>query len=392
MNFILFDGTNRDRLLPFTFTRPVAEIRIGILTIREKWEFLLKQKTSTLTQDYLSVKFPLVTEDENIMINGSVIPDEAFIILLLQLKPGMAVVQNGEKLAVCVKKEDVDSWESSLFKEFSVNKPVTKINDVWDIYALNHQLIEQDFEMLTNNRKSKPLSATNFVNGDPSLIFLEEGAQSEFAIFNTHDGPIYLGKDSDVMEGAKIRGPFALCEHSQVKMDAKIYTGTTIGPHSKVGGEISNSVIFGYSNKAHDGFLGNSVIGEWCNLGADTNVSNLKNTYDFVKLWSYVTKRFENTGQQFCGLMMGDHSKCGINTMFNTGTVVGVNANVFGEGYLRNFVPSFSWGGKQGMSQFKLDKAFQVATAVFERRRMIFDDIEKNILANIYAMTFPKAD
>lgn len=390
MNFILFDGPNRDRLLPFTFTRPVADIRIGILTIREKWEFLLNQKTSTLTEDYLSVKFPLKTEQENLLINGSLIPDIQLVDEVKKLSPGESLKRGEIIIASFLDAEKIGNGELVAPKIIEYEGIIFQVENLWDIYAKNHQAIQQDFEMLTKDRKSQPLSSTNFVNGDPSLIFLEEGAQSEFAIFNTHDGPIYLGKDSDVMEGAKIRGPFALCKHSQIKMDAKIYTGTTIGPHSKVGGEVSNSVIFGYSNKAHDGFLGNSVIGEWCNLGADTNVSNLKNTYDFVKLWSYVTKRFENTGQQFCGLMMGDHSKSGINTMFNTGTVVGVSANVFGEGYLRNFVPSFSWGGKSGMSKFKLEKAFQVATAVFKRRDKVFDDVEKDILTHLYKMTFPE--
>jgi UDP-N-acetylglucosamine diphosphorylase/glucosamine-1-phosphate N-acetyltransferase len=368
----------------------VADIRIGILTIREKWEFLLKQKISTLTQDYLSVKFPLETEQENFLINGSVIPDIQLVDKVKKLNPGESLKQDETIIASSLGAEKIENGVRTGNKVIEYSGTLFQIENLWDIYANNHRAIQQDFEMLTKGRKSQPLSSTNFVNGDSSLIFLEEGAQSEFAIFNTHDGPIYLGKDSLVMEGAKIRGPFALCEHSQVKMDAKIYTGTTIGPHSKVGGEVSNSVIFGYSNKGHDGFLGNSVIGEWCNLGADTNVSNLKNTYDFVKLWSYVTKRFENTGQQFCGLMMGDHSKSGINTMFNTGTVIGVSANVFGEGYLRNFVPSFSWGGKSGMSKFKLEKAFQVATAVLKRRDKVFDDVEKNILTHIYEMTFPE--
>ena len=390
MNFILFDGPNRDRLLPFTFTRPVADIRIGILTIREKWEFFLKQNTSTLTEEYLSEKFPLKTERENILINGSVIPDNQLIDKIKKLRLGESLKSGNTIIAMALDAEQVKNSKLEAAKSYEYERALFQVENLWDIYAKNHQAIQQDFEMLTKGRESQPLSSTNFVNGDPSLIFLEEGAQSEFAIFNTHDGPIYLGKDSLVMEGAKIRGPFALCEHSVVKMDAKIYTGTTIGPHSKVGGEVSNSVIFGYSNKGHDGFLGNSVIGEWCNLGADTNVSNLKNTYDIVKLFSYVTERFENTGQQFCGLMMGDHSKSGINTMFNTGTVVGVSANVFGEGYLRNFVPSFSWGGKSHMSKFKLEKAFQVATAVFKRRDKVFDDVEKNILTHIYKMTFPE--
>ncbi len=392
MNFILSDGTNRDRLLPFTFTRPVADIRMGILTLREKWEWLLKQKTSALTETYLAGKFPLVLERENIVINGSILPDEPLVDKIKNLHPGESLVKGNVLIASSLDAEKIENRELLAATTQIYDGDLWILENLWDIFAQNHRAIQQDFEMLTRGRKSQPLSATNFVNGDPSLIFLEEGARAEFALFNTHDGPIYLGKDSEVMEGAKIRGPFALCEHSQVKMDAKIYTGTTIGPHSKVGGEVSNSVIFGYSNKAHDGFLGNSVIGEWCNLGADTNVSNLKNTYDVVKLWSYASGRFENTGQQFCGLMMGDHSKCGINTMFNTGTVVGVSANVFGEGYLRNFVPSFSWGGKSGMTRFKLDKAFQVATAVFHRRNKDFDDLEKDLMTHLYQMTFPETE
>lgn len=391
MNYILFDGTSRENLLPFTFTRPVADIRAGILTLRERWESFLEQKTSSLTQRYLSEKFPLVKEAENILIDGSVIPNDVFVERLKNLEPGKALVQNGKKLAVCVKENDVNNWEGIQFQEFYLEEPVTVIDHVWDIYALNHKLIEQDFQRLTQGRKSEPLSKNNFVLGDESLIFLEEGAKVEFAFLNTEDGPIYIGKDAEIMEGSKIRGPFALCKHATVKMDAKIYTGTTIGPHSKVGGEISNSVIFGYSNKGHDGFLGNSVLGEWCNLGADTNISNLKNTYDFVKLWSYPEQRFVNTGQQFCGLMMGDHSKTGINTMFNTGTVVGVNANIFGEGYPRNFIPSFSWGGKQGMSKYNLKKAFQVAEAVMARRNKEFDGVEKSILSHIYDITLPPA-
>ncbi|MBE0649390.1 MAG: GlmU family protein [Bacteroidales bacterium] len=391
MNFILSDGVTRDRLLPFTFTRPVADIRIGILTIREKWEFLLKTNTSSFTQDYLSQKYPLKTEAENILIDGSIIPDVHLVDEIKKLKEGESLKCGDLTIASFLSAKKIEKRVLA-GKTVEYKGALFQVANLWDIYAKNHQAIHQDFEMLTNGRKSQPLSSTNFINGDPSLIFLEEGAKSEFAIFNTHDGPVYLGKDSEVMEGAKIRGPFALCEHSLVKMDAKIYTGTTIGPHSKVGGEVSNSVIFGYSNKAHDGFLGNSVLGEWCNLGADTNVSNLKNTYDMVKLWSYSTGRFENTGQQFCGLMMGDHSKSGINTMFNTGTVVGVSANVFGEGYLRNFVPSFSWGGKSGMSRFKLDKAFEVASVVFKRRNKVFDDVEKNIFTYLYEMTFPKAE
>jgi UDP-N-acetylglucosamine diphosphorylase/glucosamine-1-phosphate N-acetyltransferase len=252
---------------------------------------------------------------------------------------------------------------------------------------LNEKAIQQDFEFLTKGRKSQTLSATNRVV-NPKNIFIEEGARVEFAILNASTGPIYIGKDAEVMEGSKVRGPFALCNNAVLKMDAKVYGPTTIGPFSKVGGEVHQSVIIGYSNKAHDGFLGHSVIGEWCNLGADTNTSNLKNSYEEVKLWSYTEDSFVPTGLQFCGTIMGDHSKCGINTMLNTGTVVGVSANVYGPGYQRNFVPSFSWGGTMGYVDFDLNKAFRIAAAVFERRGKQFDENEKDILREVYSLTY----
>ncbi|HFB61610.1 MAG TPA: glucose-1-phosphate thymidylyltransferase [Bacteroidetes bacterium] len=388
MNYILFDGPGREQLLPFTYTRPVADIRLGMTTLREKWEFFLRQKTSTLTRDYLAEKFPLKTEEKNILINASVIPDARLIEQIRQLGDGQALVKDEVMIALFVHARDVESMEDTEPEAVLCEAPVRRLQHVWEIFSMNNDLLREDFAVLTKGRKSLPLSSTNFVLGDPDLIFLEEGARVEFAFLNTTDGPIYIGKNAEVMEGAKIRGPFALCESSVVKMDAKIYGGTTIGPHCKVGGEVSNSVIFGYTNKAHDGFLGNSVLGEWCNLGADTNVSNLKNTYEPVKLWSYVTGRFENTGQQFCGLMMGDHSKTGINTMFNTGTVVGVFANIFGDGYQRNFIPSFSWGGKHGLTHYNLKKAFQVAGAVFARRHKRFDETEEKMLTRIYEITY----
>ena len=259
-----------------------------------------------------------------------------------------------------------------------------KINNSWDIFSLNAQAIQDDFTLLTKGRKSAILPNTNFVKGDKKNIFLEKGAKVDFAFLNAENGPIYIGKDTEIMEGSKVRGPFAMCEHSTLKMDAKIYGGTTIGPHCKVGGEVNNVVFFGYSNKGHDGFLGNSVVGEWCNFGADTNNSNLKNTYDNVRIYSIAEETFVNTGLQFCGLLMGDHSKTGINTMFNTGTVVGVSCNIFGSGYQRNFIPSFSWGGAQGLKPFNMKRAFEVATAVFKRRNIEFDPVEQDILTHVF--------
>ncbi len=384
MNYILFDHSGRDNLLPFTFTRPVADLRVGIMTLREKWEFFLGKKTSSLTQPYLNKKFPLIKSEDNILINGSIFPNKYIVEEIKSLKQGETLHSGETVIAIRLKDKDIEKEHFDNENVIETKSNVLQLNFLWEIFTLNTQALQDDFALLTAGRKSQPLSNTNFVIGDPSLIFLEKGATVEFAFLNTSDGPIYIGKDAQVMEGAKIRGAFALCNNSLVKMDAKIYKDTTIGPWSKVGGEISNSVIFGFSNKAHDGYLGNSVIGEWCNLGADTNVSNLKNTYDHVKLWSYPKQHFENTGEQFCGLMFGDHSKTGINTMFNTGTVVGVNSNIFGDGYQRNYIPSFSWGGPQGYKKFNLNKAFQVAEAVFKRRGKIFDNIEKDILASLY--------
>ena len=262
------------------------------------------------------------------------------------------------------------------------------VKHTWDIFSLNAKAITLDFKLLTEGRDSQPIPDHVTVFGTEG-IFIEEGAKLFNCTLNATEGPVYIGKDAEIMELSTIRGPFALCDHGVVKMSAKIYTGTTIGPYSKVGGEISNSVVQGYSNKGHDGFLGNSVLGEWCNLGADTNTSNLKNNYAPVKLWDYNRGRFSNTGLQFCGLMMGDHSKCGINTMFNTGTVVGVSANIFGEGFPRNFIPSFSWGGKSGFMNYKLDKVFEVAEVVMQRRGLTLDDVEKSILEHVFEITMP---
>ncbi len=385
MNYILFDSFGRDSLMPLVCTRPVADIRVGILTIREKWELLLKSTTSSLTQPHLSKKFPLKKEKDNLLINGSVFPTPELVARIDKLKSGEILVKDDIILAMHVEESQISDFASQEIEDtIPYANPITKLNETWEVFSLNPQAILDDFELLTKGRKSQPLSKNNFVTGDPALIFLEEGARVEFAFLNTTDGPIYVGKDAEIMEGSKVRGPMALCAHAQLKMDAKIYGGTTVGPYSKVGGEVSNSVIMGYSNKGHDGFLGNSVLGEWCNLGADTNTSNLKNTYDIVRLWSYDKETFVNTGLQFCGLIMGDHSKSGINTMFNTGTVVGVSCNLYGSGFQRNFVPSFSWGGPSGMKSFNFNKAVQVAEAVYKRRGKVFDEVDKEIFEYLY--------
>lgn len=378
MNIILFDSSVRNHLLPFTFTRPVSEIRVGIITLKEKWEKRVEGEYSWKTEEYLAVKYPQKVSGDNLMINAAVCANDELAKAVKDLKVGQKLVA-GE---VVIAARTSDSDENAELESFTFEGEFNHIDRPWKIFSLNGAELEADFDLITKGRKSHALSETNTVIGD--RIFVEEGAKAECAVFNTTSGAIYLGKDSEVMEGSVVRGGLALCEHSQLKLSTKIYGPTTVGPWSKVGGEVNNSVIFGYTNKGHDGFLGNSVLGEWCNVGADTNNSNLKNNYDEVRLWSYVRGGFERTGLQFCGLMMGDHSKCGINTMFNTGTVVGVSANIYGGGFPRNFIPSYSWGGAAGMVEYKLDKALATAARVMERRGIELDETERAILKHVY--------
>ena len=385
MNYILFDGTVRNALLPFTFTRPVADIRIGILTIREKWENYLGSTTTTITEEYLMDKFPMVEMEDNVMINASFLPNTTLVDWIQNLKAKQAIVFEEEIVAFYTQdtQEEVDFDQYELL---SFEDELLRITNTWDIFAKNDRAIRDDFELLTTDRISQPIpKSVNVIS--PENIFIEEGAQLAFVTLNASTGPIYIGKNSEIMEGSVIRGPFALCESGRVKLATKVYGATTVGPHSVIGGEVNNSVLFGYSNKGHDGFLGNSVLGEWCNIGADSNNSNLKNNYEEVRLWSYETEGFAKTGLQFCGLMMGDHSKCGINTMFNTGTVVGVSANIFGSGFPRNFVPSFSWGGAAGFSTYLTQKAFQTAKIVMARRNVAFTDQDATILTHVFEET-----
>ncbi|QCX00362.1 glucose-1-phosphate thymidylyltransferase [Aggregatimonas sangjinii] len=385
MNYILFDGTVRNNLLPFTFTRPVADIRVGILTIREKWENYLGNTTTTITEEYLSEKYPMVELEENVLINSSYLPNSDLVELIQGLKENQAIFQEEEVIAFYTSdtQEEVDF---SGYEAIEFEGDVLRVVNTWDIFSKNQEALEADFELLTEGRTSAAISKTNrLINSE--RIFLEEGAQVEYSILNATDGPIYIGKNAQVWEGSLIRGAFALCENAVVKMGAKIYGATTIGPHGKVCGEISNSVIFGYSSKGHEGYLGNAVLGEWCNIGADSNNSNLKNNYAKVRIWNYATEKFEQTGLQFCGLMMGDHSKTAINTMFNTGTVIGVNCNIYVPGFPRNFVPSFSWGGASGFSSYQPQKAFEVAKVMMARRGVEFDEVDARILEHVFELT-----
>ncbi len=386
MNYILFEDHSRKDLLPFTYTRPVAELRIGILTIREKWEKYLKSTLSFQTEKYLSKKFPLKTDKkQNTWINGKVCPDKKLVEEVKALKPYQVLMHNKVVLAVNTGKQETFNPEKSNpeYKFIESKTSPLIVHFIWDIFSKNKEAFDLDFEILTKGRKSQPLSKTNKVIGK-GKVFLEKGAKAECSYFNTQSGNIYLGKEAQVMEGCMIRGALALCDHAELKMGTKVYGASTFGPYCKAGGEINNSILFGYSNKGHDGFLGNSVIGEWCNLGADTNNSNLKNNYTNVRVWNYALEEMIDSGLQFCGLFMGDHSKSGINTMFNTGTVVGVNVNIYGGDFPIHFVPSFSWGGAEEFEDYRLEKALDVAAKVMIRRNVELTPDDKEILRHIF--------
>ena len=385
MNYILFDGGVRNSLLPLTFTRPVADIRIGILTIREKWEKHLGLTTTTITEEYLEDKYPMVELEENILINASFCPTNNLVDKVKSLSENEAIFK-GEDVIAFYSSDTQEEVNFDTYSQIEFEEELIQVKNTSDIFTLNGKAIQQDFDLITKGRTSMPIPAgVQFLNKEN--IFIEEGAEIIFASLNASEGPIYIGKDALVMEHSSIRGPFAMCEHTILKMGAKIYKDTTIGPFSKIGGEVNNSVIFGYSSKGHDGYLGNSVIGEWCNLGAGSNNSNLKNNYAEVKLWDYETDRFKKTGLQFCGLIMGDHSKCSINTMFNTGTVIGVSVNLFGSGFPRNFVPSYSWGGAAGFTTFQMKKVSEVTTEVMKRKNLLLDEKDQKILDYIFEET-----
>ncbi len=390
MNYILFDDGRRKNLLPLTFMRPVADIRFGILTIRDKWEKHLNTKTSTLTEQYLRQKYPIVKDANNILINGSICPNPQLINEIHKLEPNQAIMKDDCLIAMHLTEHEIEKTshkELQSGEEFFTDVSYVELVNNYDVFLKNDQAIRDDFELLTEGRKSA--SVPPCVQAiSPENIFIEKGAIINPSFLNASKGPIYIGKDTEIMEGAMIRGPFALCEGAIVKMGTKIYGPTTVGPYSRVGGEVNQSVIFGHSNKAHEGFLGHSVLAEWCNIGADSNTSNLKNTYESVRLWNYPEQSFVDTGLQFCGLIMGDHSKCGINTMFNTGTVVGVSANIFGTNFLRNFIYSFAWGGTNGFMTYDINKAIKAAEAVYKRRNLEFTDIDRDIFHNVFNITF----
>jgi UDP-N-acetylglucosamine diphosphorylase/glucosamine-1-phosphate N-acetyltransferase len=392
MHVLLFDDPAiRPHLLPFTFTRPVAALRCGILTLAEKWQHRLGAPTiGYLTQPYLQAKFPAGdVAGPALVINGAVCPDDLLVRQVQALAPGQGLYCDEMLVAAHLAdaSQVAELIQDGLREQVEVAEPVVVISRPWHLFLRNGGEIRRDFALLTKGRTSQPVGDAHTIVYAPENIFIEEGVKIRAAILNAENGPIYLGKNSQVHEGAIVKGPLALCEGSHLNVGAKLRGDNTIGPFCKVGGEIANSILLGYSNKGHEGYLGNSVIGEWCNLGADTNTSNLKNNYAPVKVWSHVAHRFVDTGQTFCGLMMGDHSKAGINTMFNTGTVVGVGANIFGAGFPRTFIPSFSWGGASGFETFRLPKFAEVAERVLSRRNLSYDVVEQEIMADVFEAT-----
>lgn len=394
MNLILFDSDARNHLLPLTATRPMGELRLGILTLREKWERRMRASASYITQDYLQEKYPIHIESENLVINSGIVPTEILCRRIADLGISEALIDKGELVAARLNEDQfeqlLEDEEVESLQGLDVDESIqlTYLRHLWEITRLNEQAIRDDFALLTQGRKSESVSPSNRLIGPIQNVFLEEGVKMECCILNVTNGPIYIGKNAEVMEGSILRGPVTIGAEAMVKMGAKIYGPTTIGPGCRAGGEITRSILSANSNKGHEGYLGDSVLGEWCNLGADTNNSNLKNNYAEVKLWNYETERFEKTGQQFCGLFMGDHSKCGINTMFNTGTVVGVFANIYGAGYPRQFVPDFAWGGAEsGYRNYRFEDVCATAEAVMSRRNQPFTDLEKAVLYHVYDRT-----
>ena len=383
MQLVFSDAQYWENFLPLTFTRPVAEMRCGILTFAERWQKLLgSTQVSFFTEEFLQQKFQAPEFEESLFLVPNFLPTKDVLEQIRNLKMGEALVYQDELLAARVNIKDFSL--SQIEKKTDVTEEIVFFRKPTDLFSYNAAAIDFDFELLTEGRTSQPLSPTNGFLGNVEDLFIEEGASIEFSTINCRTGKIYIGKDAEVMEGCNLRGPIALCEGSKFNLGAKTYGETTVGPHSKVGGEVNNVVIFGFSNKGHDGFIGNSVIGEWCNLGADTNSSNLKNNYASVKLWSYSSKSMEDTGLQFCGLIMGDHSKAAINTQFNTGTVVGVAANIFKAGFPPNHIPSFSWGGMAGDEKFRLDKAVEVAGKVMARRKVELTGVDEAIFSYLH--------
>ena len=383
MQLVFSDAQYWEDFLPLTFTKPISELRCGILTFAERWEKLLDiREKRYITEEYLEVKYPRYEKKESLLIVPNFLPTEKVLDQIKNLQFGEALVYENELLVAKINLENFGLHQIETMMD--IEEELTVFKHPTDLFSFNEKAINFDFDLLTNGRISQPLSETNGFLGNKEDIFIEEGAEIEFATINAKTGKIYIGKNAEVMEGCNLRGPIALCEGAKFNLGAKIYGATTIGPYSKIGGEVNNIVVQGYSNKGHDGFVGNSVVGEWCNFGADTNSSNLKNNYSEVKLWSYKHKKFVGTGLQFTGVIMGDHAKTAINTQLNTGTIIGVAANIFKTGFPPNLVDNFSWGGMRGDEKFTINKVYEVAEKMMNRRKISLTQADKDILRYIF--------
>ena len=382
MQIVLFEDHLWSRFLPLVYTRPVGDLRMGMYTMAERYAKLLNMEAVHETRVPLHSIFAASSAQLQLHISARLFPTLALREALQSMQPGDTLVHGSDVLARCIDTHTQHSEHTIPFE----SEPIW-IETLTDLFSKNAMAITFDATLTSNATHPSPLHASNTLIGDPKLLFIHPSATVYATTFNTNEGPIFIDANAEIMEGTHIRGPFYLGKHSTLKLGTRVYGATTIGPHCKVGGEISNSIFWGYSNKAHDGFVGNSIIGEWCNLGADTNTSNLKNNYSSVKIWSYVKGNFADTGLTFCGLIMGDHSKCGINTMFNTGTVTGVGANIFGGGFPNKHLPSFSWGGAEGMETYDLDKAFATIEKVMQRRSLPLTTEIKTLLTRVFEDT-----
>ena len=385
MPILLFDGPERKQLLPFTFVRPVAFLLLGIDRLIDKWEAAMNQSCGVYAESYLQEKFPPVFGALNTFINSSYLPSSPLTDQINSLSENQCLFIHDQPVAFVTQHQSLPE-DFTVFERIEFQDKVHHIAHVTDLFSLNAEVLEEDFYRLTQGRESAQLSETNRVVC-AERIFLEKGAVVEHAFLNATAGPIYIGKNAEVMEGSMLRGGIALMENAVVKMGAKIYGGTTLGPFCKVGGELSNVLMLGYSNKGHDGFLGNAVIGEWCNIGAATDASNLKNSYGKLRVWNYEVESFAKTALQFCGLLMGDYSRCSIHSMFNTATVVGVCANLFGTGFPRTFLPSFSYGGAQKLSTYQFDKAMDSNDSMMKRRGKQLSEKDRKILSHVYEVS-----
>jgi len=385
INAILFDGPERVQLLPFTYIRPVAELRIGIDTLIEKWNAFLNTSCSYATQAYLAPKFPAKPAALNCFINPSYIPTQALVDQIKELQEKQVLLCENKPVACCTS-DSVLPQDFSNFEVVVVQEALLHIEKVSDLFSKNAAVLAMDFDRLTHNKVSQPLDNSNRLI-HPERIFITPGAQVSCAVLNATDGPIYIGSNAQIMEGSLLRGPIALCDKVLVKMGTKVYGGTTIGPNSKIGGELNNVLFLGNSNKGHDGFLGNAVIGEWGNIGAATDASNLKNNYGNVRICNYETENFAKSALQFCGLLMGDFSRCGIHSMFNTATLIGINTNIFGSGFPRTFIPSFSYGGAQGFQTHAFRKAMESNVAMMKRKGEQLSDLDTAILQTVFELS-----